>query len=679
MIVYSGTKKTFQRDIGNGIIASRLDTLFSELGVTRESRAEFNSWKQSLPQMGMVISDRRIDDDVQVALEYQIPLTSKRVDFMVGGSDGARDNIVVVELKQWEDCQATQRENVVKAFTGGTLRDVAHPSQQVYSYVKLIQNFNEDVRLNNIGLIPCAYLHNFKEKNRPHLCHEKYAEAIADAPVFLQEDNNKLADFIARYVTQHSEKNLFEIIENGKLKPSKALQDTVGSILNGNDEFEMVDEQQVAYATVLKLVENTIANNEKHTIIVKGGPGTGKSVIAINLLAKILNNGYSCLYVTKTTAPRFTFSQHLIKGKRTLTYLRGLFKGAGDIYKIKENTYDCMLVDEAHRLAARSGLYSRGKNQVREIINACKISVFFVDEDQIVTTKDIGTIEEIKKQAEELGSTVHCGKSLELVSQFRCNGSDGYIAFLDDVLQIRSTANRRYFDLDYDIQIFDDACEMREALRAKNTRNKARMIAGYCYPWNSKSDKTQIDINLPGDFKAQWNFETDRFATDTESFEQVGCIHSTQGLEFDYVGIIIGKDLICKNNVVLTDTTAVSDSDHSSGIKTCADKVKADRLIRNTYKVLLSRGQKGCYVYCEDEQLRDYLKARIAVCERNRLSSIVNPSLNLQEEQETADRKNKIVDMKKTIEKPATVIYELPKEKEIPMAAQDAAAYETDK
>ncbi len=146
MIVYSGTKKSFQRDTVNGIIASRLDSLFADLGITRESYAEFRSWKESLPRMGLIVSDRRIDDDVQVALEYQIPLTSKRVDFMVGGSDGLRDNVVIVELKQWEDCEATQRENVVKAYTGGAVRDVAHPSQQAYSYAKLIENFNEDVR-----------------------------------------------------------------------------------------------------------------------------------------------------------------------------------------------------------------------------------------------------------------------------------------------------------------------------------------------------------------------------------------------------------------------------------------------------------------------------------------------------------------------------------------------------
>ena len=621
MIVYSGSKYAFQRDAINGVIASRLDGLFSTLGIGRESYAEFNSWKASLPRMALIVSDRRIDDNVQVALEYQIPLTSKRVDFMVAGSDGSHDNVVIVELKQWESCQATSRENVVKAFTGGALRDVAHPSQQAYSYAKLIEHFNESVRENQIGLIPCAFLHNYKEATRGELCHPKYQEAIADAPIFLEQDGAALSDFIAKFVSKPSNKQLFEIIEHGKLKPSKSLQDTVGSVLNGNEEFDMIDEQQVAYATVLKLVERSIVDDTKHVIIVEGGPGTGKSVIAINLLAKIINNGYSCVYVTKNGAPRYTFSQSLTKGRHKVSFLKGLFKGSGCFYDVPKDTFSCIIADEAHRLNLKSGMYGNlGENQVKEIINAAKISVFFVDEDQIVTMKDIGTVKEIKKQAEALGAIVHHGNSLKLTSQFRCNGSDGYIAFLDDMLQIRHTANDRYFDGDYDIRVFDDPCEMREELRKRNGNNKARMIAGYCYPWVSDKDKSKVDIVLSNGFKAQWNFDTNQFATDENSFDQVGCIHSTQGLEFDYVGIIIGLDLQYHNGRVVTDYKQryLKRDKSISGVATAEDEKIADRIIRNTYKTLLSRGQKGCYVFCEDPELRTYIKQRLEMVRINK-------------------------------------------------------------
>lgn len=607
MLVYSGTKSTFQKDAINGIIANKIDSLFAEFGISHESYAEFTSWKNSLPQMALILADPRIDNDVQVAIEYQIPLTSKRVDFMVGGNSGESDNIVVTELKQWESCSATSRENVVIAFTGGAFRDVAHPSQQAYSYAKLIENFNETVREENIHLIPCAFLHNYKEINRKEICNPKYQEAIDDAPIFLQEDGDKLREFLVKHVSHPSNKKLFEIIEHGKLKPSKSLQDSIGQIMNSNSEFEMIDEQQVAYATILKLVENSIEKEEKHTIIIQGGPGTGKSVIAINLLAKILNNNYSCIYVTKNSAPRTAFSSSLIKGKHSISYLKGLFKGSGCFYNVAKNTYDCILCDEAHRLNAKSGMFSNlGENQVKEIINASKISVFFIDEEQMISTKDIGTIAEIKKCAKQLNSVIHCGDSLKLTSQFRCNGSDGYIAFLDNLLGIRETANKS-FDVDYDLKIFDDPNSLREALRVKNINNKARMIAGYCYPWGSKNDKTKFDIYLKNGFKAQWNFSTDKFALDEESFEQVGCIHSTQGLEFEYVGIIIGQDLRYKNGEIIADPKKRAKSDAT--IKGLKGNIKlGEKIIKNTYKTLLSRCQKGCYVYCEDEALGQYFK-----------------------------------------------------------------------
>ncbi len=612
MIIYEGTKTTFQKDTINGIIAESIDRLFSQMGVRKENLPEFRSWENSLPRMSLILNDERIPNDAQIAIEYQIPLTSKRIDFMIGGSNGKNETIVVIELKQWETCTATSRENIVKAFTGGAEREVVHPSQQVYSYAKLIENFNETVRNENLQLIPCAYLHNYKEEYRNQICHEVYKEAIDDAPLFLKSDGEKMQDFIAQYIKKPSYKKLFDIIEHGKLKPSKSLQDTVGSILNGNEEFIMIDEQQVAYATILKLVENTITKNEKHTIIVKGGPGTGKSVIAINLLAKIISKGFSCNYVTKNSAPRNTFAKSLVKGKHSLHYLKGLFRGSGNFVSAPANTFSCLLVDEAHRLNEKSGMFANlGENQIKEIINASYISVFFIDEDQIISTSDIGTIDEITRIAYEMGSIVHCNKNLELTSQFRCNGSDGYLAFLDNVLQIRDTANYT-FEHDYDLRLFDNPTAMREELRKTNTRNKSRMIAGYCYPWNSKSDKTQFDIQLDFDFKAQWNFTTDQFATDENSFEQVGCIHSTQGLEFDYVGVIIGLDMRYENNQVITDFTKRDRNDSTvKGIKSSRNYKLADKIIRNTYKTLLSRAQKGCFIYCEDKKLAEYMKQQI--------------------------------------------------------------------
>jgi hypothetical protein len=307
MLVYSGTKSSFSSDIEKGHLSFIIEEKLREYGITAGNDREFQSWQNSLPQMYFVLKQSQIDDDVDISIEYQIPLTSRRVDFLIGGAKEGRDSIIIVELKQWQRAAKVSRENLVETYVGGAKRVVVHPSQQAYSYAKLIENFNETIRDEQIELVPCAYLHNYEAAYLDQITGPQYDDIIREAPIFIGEDRSNLANFIANKIQKKSKKNLFEIIEHGKLKPSKALQDAVGLIMNGNQEFVLIMEQQVAYATVLKLVEKYVDDERKHTVIVKGGPGTGKSVVAVNLLAKLIENGKSANYVTKNSAPRMLF------------------------------------------------------------------------------------------------------------------------------------------------------------------------------------------------------------------------------------------------------------------------------------------------------------------------------------------------------------------------------------
>lgn len=614
MIIYSGTLRNFSQEVLLGNIADRIVECFAEHGLTHNNDAEYRAFTNSLMVMNNVLCNGSdIDQDINVAIEYQIPLTSKRVDFLITGYDGNdKENVVIVELKQWEQCQATSRDDIVSTFVGGANRAVTHPCYQAYSYAKAIESFNQTVRENDIALHPCAFCHNYKDEYIGQICNPKYSQAIELAPLFLKHDQLKLREFVKRFVHKPDDGKILYNIEHGKIKPSIALQDAVVSLLKGNQVFTMIDEQQVAYATIKKLVELTIDNDKKHTVIVQGGPGTGKSVIAVNLLAHLISRGYNVEYVTKNAAPRNVFATQLIRNQYSKRYVENLFKGSGSFVNCKPNLFDCLLVDEAHRLNEKSGLFQNiGENQIKEIIEASKISVFFIDEDQVVTAKDIGSVAEIKKWAEKLGSQVHYGEDLVLASQFRCGGSDGYLAFLDNVLGIRETANANLEGIDYDVRLFDDPSAMRDVLRQLNKKNnKSRMLAGYCYQWVSKKDPSAFDIELEGGFKAQWNFSnTQTWAIDENSFEQVGCIHTSQGLEFDYCGVIIGQDLCYDGHNVVTDPKKRAKSDAS--LHGCKSQELADRIIRNTYKTLLSRGQKGCFIYCEDKPLREYLRARL--------------------------------------------------------------------
>ncbi len=613
MIIYQNTKGGFTQDVRNNKIAQKIEDAFYEHCVSHNNSAEYRSWANSMQYMCNVLDDSAISDDCNIAIEYQIPLTGRRIDFLIAGvDDNNQNNVVIVELKQWETSEPTTSSGVVRAYTGGALRSVTHPSYQAYSYARSIECFNEAVEEDHIHFFPCAYLHNYKESSRSNIDSPHYADAVNSAPLFLSEDCTKLRSFIKRYIHQRAGKDLLMCIENGKLRPSKSLQDTLTSMLHGNEEFFLIDEQKVAYELVKKALDKAISGRDfKYTIIIQGGPGTGKSVVAIQLLCDLIKKGHTALYVTKNSAPRDVYFAKLQQDNFRSKYINNLFRGAGSFIDAEPNTFDCILADEAHRLQMKSGLFrNKGESQVKEIINAAKVSVFFIDEQQRVTSADACTVDMIRQYAREMHSNIIEGEEYNLSAQFRCNGSDSYIALINSILGIHSSPNT-LLDLDYDIQVFDSPTKMREALRAKNTNNKSRMLAGYCYEWKSKTKAHEVDIRLEDGFEAQWNFNNaGPWAINPNSFDQVGCIHTSQGLEFDYVGVIIGKDLVYKDGQVQTDASERADSDRSLlGIKNKADA--ADTIIRNTYKTLLTRGQKGCYIYCEDKPLAGYIREQI--------------------------------------------------------------------
>jgi DUF2075 family protein len=158
---------------------------------------------------------------------------------------------------------------------------------------------------------------------------------------------------------------------------------------------------------------------------------------------------------------------------------------------------------------------------------------------------------------------------------------------------------------------------VRDLIFEKNKiNNKARLVAGYCWDWKSKKDKTVSDIVI-GDFGMRWNLATDGslWIIAPESVTEVGCIHTCQGLEVDYVGVIVGDDFVIRDGKVVTRPEKRAKTDKSlHGYKKLrvydqkmADN-KADLIIKNTYRTLMTRGMKGCYVYFTDDETREWFK-----------------------------------------------------------------------
>lgn len=619
MLVYTGTKSSFMDDVLDQTLAEKVKKAV-ELKMHRVTPlAEYKSWENSMIYMRDALSYSKIPDDCGVAIEYNVPLTSKRVDFIVSGLDARNhEHATIVELKQWEKAEACPGlEAVVRTYTGGAVREVAHPSYQAWSYAACIANFNADVQDKGISLHPCAYAHNYEIDGTCALTQPEYKPYLDRAPLFGKHEVRKVGDFIKLHLVKGDKGKVLADIDNGAIRPSKSLQDELPKLLAGKPEFVLLDDQKVVYERALLLARQAKKEQKKHVLIVQGGPGTGKSVISINLLVNLMGKGLFASYVTKNSAPRSVYKTEL-KGQKKGNEVDLLFKGSGSFNGVKENLYDALIVDEAHRLVEKGQYDRKGtENQIVSIIKAARFSVFFIDESQRVTTKDFGTVERIKHYAKRLGAIVHMDK---LESQFRCDGSDGYLAWLDNTLGIRDTANWSMEGNGYDIEIFDSPSAMEKAIRAKNGRNKARIVAGYCWEWPkvTRAASSYHDIQI-GDWSISWNLDnTHTYAIDDGSVNEAGCIHTVQGLEFDYVGVIIGDDMRYVDGKVITDASKRAKSDASlTGLKKLSKTeperahAEADEIIRNTYRTLMTRGMKGCYVYCTDAPLREYLRSRI--------------------------------------------------------------------
>jgi len=616
MIVYSGLKSDFLTAVDQDSIAVEIEETIYQKMHRRTAQNEFRAWENSLEYMYKVLNDHEIPDNSGVAIEYNIPQTSLRVDFIISGYDEKeKPNVIIIELKQWDKVDTVDGQDaLVETFTGGAMRKVVHPSYQAWSYAAMIYDYNQNVQMGNIALHPCAYMHNYRKTEPEKLENDQYREYVKDAPLFARGEVPKLRDFIKKSVKSGDNKKILYDIDNGKIKPSKSLQDAIKSMIEGNREFIMLDEQKVVYEEILKKSQLCMSDHKKRTVIVKGGPGTGKTVVAINLLAKLTNEGVFVQYTSKNSAPRNVYAKKLTGHKKSS--INNMFKGSGTYVDAESNGIDVIICDEAHRLNEKSGMFHNiGENQIKEIINASLCSVFFIDESQRVTLSDMGSVAEIQKWAKKMKSEV---TEMELVSQFRCNGSDGYLAWLDNVLEIRNTANYDMKDVNYDIRIMDSPNEIRDLIIERNKiHNQSRILAGYCWAWPKEGqNNTNVhDIKID-DFEMSWNLgNTTTFAIDENSVNEVGCIHTSQGLEFDYAGVIIGDDMRYENGHVVTDFTKRAKTDQSlKGIKKLYKEdpkkalKEADEIIKNTYRTLMTRGMKGCYVYCTDKKLAEYLK-----------------------------------------------------------------------
>jgi DUF2075 family protein len=577
--------------------------------------AEYSSWRNSLGNaMYHAMNTDEIPGEAGVAIEYRVNGRAFRIDFMLSGKNySGKESLIIIELKQWTDIEFSDLAEHVRTYVGGGIKDKPHPSYQAWSYLSHLKMYNEYIYETEVEVKACVYLHNCDDPSVVNA--SRYEEKLNEVPVFIKGQGSELRSLISANIKEGTGTSLLERIDSAVIRPSQQLADAVGSMLKGHEEFVLIDEQKTVLEKIVNATNESLTG-QKRVIIINGGPGTGKSVISINALARLTGQRLNARYVTPNAAPRAVFESKL-KKIFAKADLRSLFSGSGSFTETSAESFDTLIVDEAHRLKMKSGMFKNlGENQVKEIIKSAHTSVFFIDEAQKVTWSDVGEISMIEEQAGLAGALI---ERLELTSQFRCGGSDDYMAWLDETLGVHAeTAN--YFSLDkFDFQIFDSPVELHKTIKEKNKiNNKSRVVAGYCWDWVSQKKPELSDIRIDEfGYKATWNLTSDggEWIISPKSVEEVGCIHTCQGLEVDYIGVIIGRDLIAIEGILKTDPSARAKTDKSlAGYKKelkedpISAEVKADEIIRNTYRTLLSRGMKGCYVYFVDPATAEYFK-----------------------------------------------------------------------
>ena len=626
-VIYSEPQATFVDDILNNRVASKMRQNRLEFSNGKTGDSEYRSWQNS-PRAIKDLLELSGVKDTYVTFEYKVPYNEGRIDCMLYGKDLTEKGYVIhIELKQWNDVVATNIEgNFVETYTGKPSNRVPHPSQQVKGYNDYLIGFVEVFEEKELGIFGCAYCHNYTKTVGQGLYDPIYNEIRTEYPVYSGNEVIDLAGKLKSLLEAGGGYDIFNKFMQSPVKPSKKLLESASKIIENSSDFALLNDQIVARNTIIAKVKAAAKNNEKSVILITGGPGTGKTVIALHILAEMASykKKMNIFFSTKSKPLLEGIKNRLKRGSQAKLLFTNLNQFIPS--KVDADSVDVLIVDEAHRIGKSSNnQYTKAADrtdlkQIETLIRASKTSIFFIDDRQIIRSAEIGSSAHIKEYANSFGCSI---EEVKLVSQFRCNGSDSYLDWIESTLGHSSQKNILSAIDHFDFRIFDSPKDLYETLVQKNDGEKitSRLVAGFCWEWSKKPDSNGDlvkDVKI-GDFAMPWETHGDitrppkgyvkwyEWAYLPEGIKQVGCIYTAQGFEFDYIGVIVGNDLKYdrERDCLVGNISATKDPTLKKG------KANFDEYVKNIYRVLMTRGMKGCYVYFVDAEVRKYFESRL--------------------------------------------------------------------
>ena len=584
---------------------------FERIHSSTPSPAEVKSWELSLKAMSDVADGQ--GDDVGVSVEYHLPLSGQRIDVVfTGRDDEGQANALVVELKHWDDV-SIEDKYTLNVLVGDA--EHLHPSQQAAGYVDFLKDIHGAFVDAHLTGYACAFCHELDRSDGEVLRDPRFDDLLALSPLFQKGDEDALGDYLRRRVGGGEGLDVLDAFRKGRFKPSRKVIDCLANVIQRDERWHLLERQQLAYNAILAQVQRAVDRKKRAAVLVRGGPGTGKTVIAVQLLADVLRMGCS--------------AAHSTGGKAFTTAMRATFRGADKLFIWNMSTrnavfqeLDLLLVDEAHRIRENSDTrFTRArdrnrKSQVDELLDAAKVVVFFLDENQFVRPDEVGRSTLVQDAASALRIPL---REYDLATQFRCGGCVEYVQWVDHLLGFRASPpdqgwkDRFRFTIAGDPEELDDLLEHAEA-----SRRSARLLAGFGWKWSDplKGGGLVDDVRI-GTWSRPWNPKRDSrknytpendpytiWATTDSGRDQVGCIYSAQGFEFDCVGVIWPPDLVWRKGKWV----AQKDKSFDKPVKA---SVHMERLVRNAYRVLLTRGLQEVRLLCLDPETTAHLASEL--------------------------------------------------------------------
>lgn len=604
--------------------------------LAQEARIQFNagtgvselrSWELSLPPFLADLQHAGLGH-VEVLLEHKLPYTPKRVDALLCGvhPKTRKPSYVLVELKQWTNAVSAGDDLVYVPQYGS--QPVLHPAEQVRRYCQQLVDFTPMLANGHGGVWGLAYLHNAGASGW-RLSRYRIDEF---GQLYTRDERQQFLDKLTTLLdidpaTAAGAGRAADELLDAYTLPSKQLLRHAADEIRDREQFVLLDEQEVAYKIVEQSVSRADRENTKTVVIVIGGPGSGKSVIALSLLGDLSRKGRSVLHATGSSSFTNTLRK-IVVGSRS-TRAQQMFVYFNTFIGEPPNSLDVILCDEAHRIRetsvnrfTKAEKRATAKRQVQELIDVARTPVFLLDEQQVVRPGEMGTEADIRAAAEKAGCRVEV---VRLAGQYRCGGSQKYDEWVLRLLGLTALEPVAWSELIHDtdetyvVAALPSPEKLESWLLASRPESgdTARIAAGYCWRWSDPvlvdGTKALVDDVVIGDWRRPWNAKPEKpvpnvpashfWASDTRGFGQVGCIYTAQGFEYDWSGVIFGDDFVRRDG----HWVARRDRSFDSQVKK-ASELEFPALVRNTYKVLLTRGMKATAMFSTDPETHDFLE-----------------------------------------------------------------------